>query len=96
MKNFTIKSQEAVQKAQQIVQENGQQQIENAHILRAIFEVDENVIPFILNKLGVNINGFKTTLNSIINSFSKVTGGEIQFSRTANTMLTDANIIAKK
>ena len=49
--NFTIKSQEVVQQAQQIAQGLGHQQIENAHILKGIFEVDENVIPFILNKL---------------------------------------------
>ena len=53
--NFTIKSQEAVQKAQQITQELGQQQIENAHILKGIIESDENVIPFLLNKLGIII-----------------------------------------
>ena len=46
--NFTIKSQEAIQQAQQIAQGYGHQQIENEHILKAIFEVDENVIPFLL------------------------------------------------
>ena len=45
--NFTIKSQEAIQQAQQIAQGFGNQQIENEHILKAIFEVDENVLPFI-------------------------------------------------
>ena len=94
--NFTIKSQEAVQKAQQIAQGHGQQQIENAHILEGIFEVDENVIPFILNKLGVNIDLFKQTLENIIQSFPKVEGGEIMLSKTANKMLIDASNIAKK
>ena len=47
---LTIKSQEAVQQAQQIAQNYGHQQIENSHILKAIFEVDENVTPFILKK----------------------------------------------
>ena len=46
---FTIKSQEVVQKAQQLAESFGHQQIENSHILKGIFEVDENVIPFILN-----------------------------------------------
>ena len=54
--NYTIKSQEAVQQGQQIAQGFGQQQIENAHILKGIFEVDENVTPFLLNKLGVNVD----------------------------------------
>ncbi len=94
--NFTIKSQEAVQKAQQIAQGHTNQQIENAHILKGIFEVDENVTPFILNKLGVNIDLFKQTLDNIILSFPKVEGGEIMLSKTTNKMLIDASNIAKK
>ncbi|MEN8186391.1 MAG: ATP-dependent chaperone ClpB [Bacteroidota bacterium] len=94
--NFTIKSQEAIQKAQQIAHGSGHQQIENAHILKGIFEVDENVTPFILNKLGVNIDIFKQTLENIIQSFPKVEGGEIMLSKTANSMLLDASNIAKK
>ncbi len=94
--NFTIKSQEVVQQAQQIAQGLEQQQIENAHILKGIFEVDENVTPFILNKLSVNIDIFKQALEKIIQSFPKVTGAELMLSRTASTMLTDAANIAKK
>ncbi len=94
--NFTIKSQEAVQQAQQIAQGLGHQQIENAHILKGIFEVDENVTPFLLSKLGVNIDIFKQTLENIISSFPKVSGGELMLSRKANSMFTDAANIAKK
>lgn len=94
--NYTIKSQEAIQQAQQIAQGLENQQIENAHLLKAIFEVDENVLPFILNKLGVNIDIFKKTLDSIIQSFPKVQGGEIMLSRQAVTSLNDAANIAKK
>lgn len=94
--NYTIKSQEAVQQAQQIAQGFGHQQIENAHILKAIFEVDENVTPFLLNKLGVNVDIFKQTLDNILQSFSKVTGAELILSRSASTMLNDASNIAKK
>ncbi|PHR72934.1 MAG: ATP-dependent chaperone ClpB [Lutibacter sp.] len=94
--NFTIKSQEVVQKSQQIVQELGQQEIKNAHILKGIFEVDENVIPFILNKLGVNVSILKKTLDTIIESYSKVEGGEMMFSREASKMLLNADSIAKK
>ena len=94
--NFTIKSQESVQQAQQIAQGFGHQQIENAHILKGIFEVDENVTPFILNKLGVNIDIFKQTLDNIIQSFPKVEGGDIMLSKTTNKMLIDAGNIAKK
>ncbi len=93
--NFTIKSQEAVQKAQQIAYGLGQQQIENAHLLKAILEVDENVTPYILNKLGVNVDLFKQTLESIIKSYPKVEGAEIMLSKSANNTLMEAGKIAK-
>ena len=94
--NLTIKSQEALQQAQQIAQSFGQQQIENEHIFKGILEVDENVTPFILKKLNVNVELFKKVLDSTIQSFPKVSGGEIMLSRDANTALTESNIIAKK
>ena len=93
---FTIKSQEAIQHSQQLAQGFGQQQIENEHIFKAIFEVDENVAPFILKKLNVNVPLFQQILDSTIQSFPKVSGGEIMLSRTANTTLNEAEIIAKK
>ncbi|MFV8271146.1 ATP-dependent chaperone ClpB [Flavobacterium sp. GT2N3] len=93
---FTIKSQEAIQLSQQLAQSQGQQQIENEHIFKAIFEVDENVAPFILKKLNVNVPLFLQILSSTIQSFPKVSGGEIMLSRTANTTLNEAEIIAKK
>ena len=93
---FTIKSQEAIQLSQQLTQSFGQQQIENEHIFKAIFEVDENVAPFILKKLNVNVRLFLQILESTIQSFPKVSGGEIMLSRTANTTLNEAEIIAKK
>jgi ATP-dependent Clp protease ATP-binding subunit ClpB len=94
--NFTIKSQEAIQQAQQIAQGYGHQQIENEHILKAIFEVDENVIPFLLKKLNVNLDMIKQILDKQLESFSKVSGGDIMLSREANKALTEASIIAKK
>lgn len=94
--NLTIKSQEALQQAQQIAQGFGQQQLENEHIFKGILEVDENVAPFILKKMNVNVELFKKVLDSTILSFPKVSGGEIMLSRDAGTMLNEANIIAKK
>jgi ATP-dependent Clp protease ATP-binding subunit ClpB len=93
---FTIKSQEALQQAQQIAQSFGQQQVENEHIFKGILEVDENVTPFILKKLNVNVELFKKVLDSTIQSFPKVSGGELQFSRDAGTAMNEAEIIAKK
>ena len=94
--NFTIKSQEAIQQAQQIAQGYGHQQIENEHILKAIFEVDENVTPFILKKLNVNLVTLKQILDKQLESFPKVTGGEIMLSREANKTVLEAGNIAKK
>ena len=96
MNNLTIKSQEAIQQAQQIAQSFGHQQIENEHLVKGILEVDENVTPFILKKLNVNVDLFKKILDSTLQSLPKVTGGDIMLSREANTALTEANIIAKK
>ncbi|MBC5838024.1 ATP-dependent chaperone ClpB [Flavobacterium muglaense] len=93
---FTIKSQEAIQQSQQLAQGYGQQQIENEHIFKAIFEVDENVAPFILKKLNVNVSLFIQVLDSTIQSFPKVSGGEVMLSRDANKALNEAEIIAKK
>lgn len=94
--NYTIKSQEVIQQAQQNAQSFEHQQIENAHILKAIFGVDKNVFPFILNKLGINADIFQKSLDSIIQSFLKVQGGEIMLSREANKTLNNAVSIAKK
>jgi ATP-dependent Clp protease ATP-binding subunit ClpB len=93
---FTIKSQEAIQHSQQLAQELGQQQIENEHIFKSIFDVDENVAPFILKKLNVNVPLFIQVLDSTIQSFPKVSGGEVMLSRDANKALNEAEIIAKK
>jgi len=94
--NFTIKSQEAIQRAQQIAQELGHQQIENEHIVKGILEVDENVIPFLLKKLNVNLPLFGQILDSTLQSFPKVTGGEMGVGRDASTALTEASNIARK
>ena len=96
LNNFTIKSQEAIQQAQQIAQGFGQQQIENEHLFKGILEVDENVGPFLLKKLNVNITLLKQILDSTIQSFPKVSGGELMLSREANNSLLEANTIAKK
>jgi len=96
LNKFTIKSQEAIQQAQQIAQSNEHQQIENSHILKGIFEVDENVIPFILNKLGVNVELLKSLIDRTIESYAKVTGGDIMLSRNASKMLSIAESEAKK
>jgi ATP-dependent Clp protease ATP-binding subunit ClpB len=93
---FTTKSQEAIQLSQQIAQGLGQQQIENEHLFKALLEVDENVTPFLLKKLNVNVSLFKQIVESTLQSFPKVSGGDIMLSRTTNTTLNEAEILAGK
>lgn len=95
LNNFTIKSQETIQQAQQIAQGYGHQIIENEHLFKALFEVDENVLPFLLKKLDVNVALLKQILDSTLNSYSKVEGGELQFSREVGSTLHQASIVAK-
>ncbi len=96
LNNFTIKSQEVVQQAQQLAQEYGHQHIEDAHLLKAMLEVDENVSPFLLKKTGLNLPVIKTTLEAILKSFPKVEGGDLRLSRDASNTLMEAVSIAKK
>lgn len=90
LNNFTIKSQEAIQQAAQIAAGNGQQAIENGHILKAILEIDENVTPFILKKLGVNQTVFSKAVDAIVNSYPKVSGGQPYLSNSANQAVAKA------
>ncbi|MEO9953642.1 ATP-dependent chaperone ClpB [Nonlabens sp.] len=93
---LTIKSQEALQQAQQLVQEYGQQQIENVHLLLAITMVDENVLPFLFKKLNVNLDLIIQLLKSQITSLPKVEGGELQLSRETNRVLNASVTLATK
>jgi len=90
-KNFTIKSQEAVQEASNLATANGNQAIENGHLLKGIIKVDENVVPFIFKKLGVNIDSFKILLDKVISTYPKVSGGNIFLSSAANQSTVNAS-----
>ncbi|MFV8224599.1 ATP-dependent chaperone ClpB [Christiangramia aquimixticola] len=94
--NYTIKSQEAIQQAQQLAQEMGHQQIENEHLFKAISMVDENVTPFLLKKLNINVNLFTQILDKSLENFPKVSGGDIMLSREAGKTVNEASTIAKK
>ena len=92
LNKLTIKSQQALQQAQQIAMEHGQQSIEQAHILKGMMEVDENVLPFLLKKLNINPATIEQTLDKMIEGFPKVTGGQVALSRAANEALQHAFI----
>ena len=88
--NFTIKSQEAVQQAIQLVQSRSQQVIEPEHLLAGVLKVGENVTNFIFQKLGMNGQQVAMVLDRQIASLPKVTGGEPYLSRSANEVLQKA------
>jgi len=90
-KNFTIKSQEAIQQAQQIAMGKQHQAIENGHLLKAIFEVDENVTPFIFKKLGSQFENTKKALDRIVDQYPNVSGGDQYLSKKASESLKHAN-----
>ncbi|WP_299163068.1 ATP-dependent chaperone ClpB [uncultured Eudoraea sp.] len=94
--NFTIKSQEVIQHAQILAQSMENPQIENEHIYKAIVEIDENVLPFVLKKLNINISLVNQILEKDLESLPKVSGGEILFSKEAGKTLNEANVIARK
>ncbi len=96
LNKFTIKSQEAVQKAIQIAQGLNHPQIENAHLMKAILEVDENVTPHLLRKAGVDPQLFKQRIEQLLQSMPKVSGGDVNLSRTASKTLNDAQTKAEK
>jgi ATP-dependent Clp protease ATP-binding subunit ClpB len=95
LNNYTTKSQETIQMAQQIAQGFGHNQIENEHIFKALSQVDENVLPFLLKKLNINITVINQILDKQLERFPKVTGAELMVSREANKTLNEASIIAK-
>jgi len=96
LNNFTIKAQEAIQKASEIALGNQQQAIENAHLLKGLLLVDENVISYLLKKLNVNINRLNTALDEQINTFPKVSGSNVYLSSAANTTLQKAQTFLKE
>lgn len=92
--NYTVKSQEAVEKAFQIASSNNQQTIETAHILKAILLVSENVSVFLLKKIGVNISNFSLVLDSIISGLTRNNAMEPYLSANAKQVLSKANNIS--
>jgi len=94
LNDLTIKSQEAIEKATQIAASNQNQPIEAVHILKAILMVDENVVPYLLQKLNVNLDSFSRALDNLISSLPKVSGGQQFLSPNSNRALQKASDLA--
>ncbi len=94
--NFTLKSQEALQKAQEIAMGYQNQAVETGHLLKGILAVDENVTPYLFKKNNVNLQNFQQVLDRIVNNYPKVTGGNIYLSQETSRVLQSANTQLKE
>ena len=94
--NFTLKSQEAVEKAMELATAKKNPAIETSHLLRGMLLVDENVIPYLLKKLQVNLNGFTPALDRIIDAYPEVSGGEQHLSGDATKALQKAIALSQE
>ncbi len=94
--NFTIKSQEAIQKAVEITRGAGLQAIEPVILLKAVIEEGESLVKFIFQKIGANLGQINMQVDRDINALPKVSGGEPYLSRSANDVLQRAIDMAKK
>ena len=94
--SFTIKSQEAIQKALEYTRSAGQQQIEPVHLLKAIITEGESLIKFIFQKVGANLALVSQQVDKEIGTLPKVSGGEPYLSRYSNDVLQKSLDIAKK
>ena len=90
LNNFTIKSQEAIQKAVEIANRNSNQSIEALHLLKGVMGVEGSVAEFLFNKLGANTGLLNNLIDREIESLPKVNGGEPYLSRECNEVLTKA------
>ena len=88
--NFTIKAQEAVQEAVNLVQSQGQQAVEPLHLLSGVLRQGENVIKFIFQKLGISTTSVTQQVNAEIDKLPHVQGGEPYLSRESNEVLQKA------
>jgi ATP-dependent Clp protease ATP-binding subunit ClpB len=92
---FTTKSQETIQRAQQLALGSENQAIECGHLLKAILEVDQNVWPYILKKLLINADNLERELDTILRGYPKVIGGQVYLSNTVSEVLAKAQQSAK-
>jgi ATP-dependent Clp protease ATP-binding subunit ClpB len=96
LNQYTVKSQEAIQAAQQVAMEFGNQQIEPQHLLEGIFRTDENISPFLLKKSEADAALVRERNRGNLDKLPKVQGGNIYLSQSANKVLLDAPNIAKR
>ncbi len=93
---FTIKAQEAIQEAVNLAQSLQHQAIEPAHIMEGTFKSNEQIVSFLLQKAGANVNSIRNEVERQLRSFPKVSGGEPYLSRDSSNVINKAEENAKK
>ncbi|MBK6265168.1 ATP-dependent chaperone ClpB [Marivirga sp. S37H4] len=96
LNEYTIKSQEAIQKAAEMAQSNGQQAVETGHLLKAIQQTDENVLSFIYKKLNINKGLLENRLNDLLEGYPKVSGSQPYLSNDTHKALTESKKFLKE
>ncbi len=94
--NYTIKAQEAVQKALEIASLNGQQAIETGHLLQGVLSSEDTIAELLLKKLNVNVPRVKEALERMVQAYPKVSGGNPYLSNEANQVLIRATSSLKE
>jgi len=96
LNQYTIKAQEIIESAQMIAQQSGHATVEPVHVLSSLIEGDEHAVIYLLKKVGGNVDQLKNQANLALTSLPKVTGGNLQWSRTAIDVLQKGTAWAKK
>lgn len=96
LNNFTIKSQQALQSAQELAAARNHQSVETAHLLKGLMNSDENVLPFLFGKLGVNTAMLSKALDAMIQGMPKVSGGDQYLGNSTSKALQKATAAARE
>jgi ATP-dependent Clp protease ATP-binding subunit ClpB len=95
IEKFTIKSQEAIVKAQELATNSGNQGIETPHLLKAMLEIDQDVLPFVLKEMQVDLSKINLALESQLQSYPKVQGGQVYLASQSQQVINAATQEAK-
>ncbi|BAV94094.1 ATP-dependent Clp protease ATP-binding subunit [Ichthyobacterium seriolicida] len=96
LENFTIKAQETIQKSSELAKTYSHNQIENAHIFKALLDIDKDIIPFILKRINVDITILERSVDHQLDKIVKVSGADVLLSHKTAKMLKEAVDISKE
>lgn len=96
LNKYTIKSQEAIQHAVELVQSNGQQTVETGHLLKGLLTAEESIVHTTLKKLGINLDHTRQKVDELVATYPKVSGGSPYLSNDFNKLLAKAEDLARK